>query len=288
MIPFSIFYFKSIPKNNLIKWVKYLLKFKLVKFDNPYNIIGASQIITQCFLWLIGIIINDFKILPNIFQENEYLQFLLYFLCVFHQLCLIRNFYFIISTTSEVDTIPKDKKNNKKYENYTECKKCGKLRPPRSHHCSICNLCIDKLDHHCYFLNNCIGRKNYKYFCSYVFISLLNTLIMFILSFLQIKKFIDQINNEFREKKYYPFTFQILLRAPISAFFICIISGIVSLCLIYFVCLHLYLLYYDYTSLELKYKQYHIDNPNKKNRKLSESISKIFDDSHFLNIYWPD
>ena len=67
---------------------------------------------------------------------------------------MIRNFYCVVYTTSEIDLIPNDKKKEKQYENYTICKKCGELRSPRSHHCSICNLCIDKLDHHCIFLTN--------------------------------------------------------------------------------------------------------------------------------------
>jgi palmitoyltransferase len=29
------------------------------------------------------------------------------------------------------------------------CKKCISPKPPRAHHCSICNKCILKMDHHC-------------------------------------------------------------------------------------------------------------------------------------------
>ena len=29
------------------------------------------------------------------------------------------------------------------------CTKCGILKPDRSHHCSICEACILKMDHHC-------------------------------------------------------------------------------------------------------------------------------------------
>ena len=201
---------------------------------------------------------------------------------------MIRNFYCVVYTTSEIDIIPSDKKKEKQFDNYTICKKCGELRPPRSHHCSICNLCIDKLDHHCIFLNNCIGRKNYKFFCSYIFISLINTLIMLILSIYHIRIFLLEIKKEFREKIFNPLPFQILLRAPISIIFLCILSAIFSIGLLYFLFFHLYLLYYDYTTLELKYKQYHIDNPNKKKRKLSEKISTIIGSSNWLNIYWPD
>lgn len=55
----------------------------------------------------------------------------------------------------------------------THCKHCDLFKPDRSHHCSICNKCIFKMDHHCrniYFhiniawINNCIGHLNLRYF----------------------------------------------------------------------------------------------------------------------------
>ncbi len=44
------------------------------------------------------------------------------------------------------------------------CKKCLAHKPPRTHHCSICNRCVLKMDHHCPWVNNCVGHFNYKYF----------------------------------------------------------------------------------------------------------------------------
>ena len=35
------------------------------------------------------------------------------------------------------------------YEAVSICKKCITPKPPRTHHCSICNRCILKFDHHC-------------------------------------------------------------------------------------------------------------------------------------------
>lgn len=32
------------------------------------------------------------------------------------------------------------------------CKKCMKPKPPRTHHCSVCNSCVLKMDHHCRIL----------------------------------------------------------------------------------------------------------------------------------------
>jgi DHHC palmitoyltransferase len=44
------------------------------------------------------------------------------------------------------------------------CDKCDALRPPRCHHCRICNRCILQYDHHCVWLNNCVGYNNVRSF----------------------------------------------------------------------------------------------------------------------------
>jgi palmitoyltransferase ZDHHC9/14/18 len=48
------------------------------------------------------------------------------------------------------------------------CKSCNIWRPPRAHHCRICDSCIETQDHHCVWLNNCVGRRNYRYFLAFV------------------------------------------------------------------------------------------------------------------------
>ncbi|KAK2855683.1 Eukaryotic peptide chain release factor GTP-binding subunit, partial [Arthroderma sp. PD_2] len=48
------------------------------------------------------------------------------------------------------------------------CKTCSIWRPPRCYHCRVCNNCVEALDHHCVWLNNCVGRRNYRYFFSFV------------------------------------------------------------------------------------------------------------------------
>ncbi|XP_054708601.1 palmitoyltransferase ZDHHC16-like isoform X2 [Uloborus diversus] len=44
------------------------------------------------------------------------------------------------------------------------CKRCIAPKPPRTHHCIVCNRCILKMDHHCPWLNNCVGHFNHRYF----------------------------------------------------------------------------------------------------------------------------
>ncbi|KAF7137633.1 hypothetical protein RHSIM_Rhsim07G0000800 [Rhododendron simsii] len=44
------------------------------------------------------------------------------------------------------------------------CRQCENGKPPRCHHCSVCQRCVLKMDHHCIWVVNCVGARNYKFF----------------------------------------------------------------------------------------------------------------------------
>lgn len=48
------------------------------------------------------------------------------------------------------------------------CRTCQIWRPPRAHHCRLCDNCVETQDHHCVWLNNCVGRRNYRYFFTFI------------------------------------------------------------------------------------------------------------------------
>ncbi|XP_042219489.1 palmitoyltransferase ZDHHC20-B-like isoform X3 [Homarus americanus] len=53
------------------------------------------------------------------------------------------------------------------------CDKCVQIKPDRCHHCSVCGVCVLKLDHHCPWVNNCVAFTNYKFFILFLGYALL-------------------------------------------------------------------------------------------------------------------
>lgn len=66
------------------------------------------------------------------------------------------------------------------------CKSCNIWRPPRAHHCRLCDNCVETQDHHCVWVNNCVGRRNYRYFFTFVTSATIMGLYLIGVSFAQI------------------------------------------------------------------------------------------------------
>ncbi|CAE8690212.1 unnamed protein product, partial [Polarella glacialis] len=64
-----------------------------------------------------------------------------------------------------------------------QCPRCQGLKPPRTHHCSVCKRCVLKMDHHCPWINNCVGWNNYRYFCLFMLFLAMSCLFVVIISF---------------------------------------------------------------------------------------------------------
>ena len=64
-----------------------------------------------------------------------------------------------------------------------KCKTCKGPKPLRSHHCSVCNKCVLKMDHHCPWIMNCVGHKNHRYFLLFLVYLTIGCFFMAISSF---------------------------------------------------------------------------------------------------------
>ena len=79
------------------------------------------------------------------------------------------------------------------------CKTCNVWRPLRAHHCRLCDSCIETQDHHCVWLNNCVGRRNYRYFFTFISSAVIVGLFLALASLGHCISFSSQTSLSFRE-----------------------------------------------------------------------------------------
>jgi len=56
---------------------------------------------------------------------------------------------------------------------------CHFYQPPRAHHCSVNDNCIERFDHHCPWVGTTIGRRNYRTFLLFVYVTAVTCLYVF-------------------------------------------------------------------------------------------------------------
>jgi DHHC palmitoyltransferase len=66
----------------------------------------------------------------------------------------------------------------------TICTICRIQRPPRAHHCRVCDKCVKKRDHHCPYTANCIGMHNEGDFALFVTYSCMLTIVLLWLTYM--------------------------------------------------------------------------------------------------------
>jgi palmitoyltransferase ZDHHC9/14/18 len=74
---------------------------------------------------------------------------------------------------------------------YKICDTCKIIKPLRSTHCGDCDNCVEKFDHHCPWLGNCVGKRNYRFFFSFIFLLNLLTIYLIVFSIVQISVFVQ-------------------------------------------------------------------------------------------------
>eukprot|EP00826_Nyctotherus_ovalis_P036129 TRINITY_DN3184_c0_g1_i4.p2 TRINITY_DN3184_c0_g1~~TRINITY_DN3184_c0_g1_i4.p2 ORF type:complete len:183 (-),score=35.39 TRINITY_DN3184_c0_g1_i4:176-724(-) len=116
------------------------------------------------------------------------------------------------------------------------CSTCVFAKPPRTHHCRVCNRCILKMDHHCPWISNCVGFRNYKYFLMLLIYSAISLLFI---AFTYWEEVILVVSNNTFSKWYVYLVFlEFLLSLTLGA----ILTG--------FSCLHLWMLSHNLTTIE--------------------------------------
>ncbi|KAG5492132.1 hypothetical protein GH5_01037 [Leishmania sp. Ghana 2012 LV757] len=59
------------------------------------------------------------------------------------------------------------------------CTTCHIIRPPRSTHCRVCDVCVEEFDHHCGILGSCVGKRTFRFFGGFfIFTSFLTLYIL--------------------------------------------------------------------------------------------------------------
>ncbi|TSL75281.1 putative palmitoyltransferase ZDHHC16 [Bagarius yarrelli] len=102
-------------------------------------------------------------VLPRIVRTYP-AHWILWHLCYGHWNLVNIVFHYYKAITTSPGCPPQEKTD---IPTVTICKKCIVPKPARTHHCSICNTCVLKMDHHCPWLNNCVGHFNHRYFFSF-------------------------------------------------------------------------------------------------------------------------
>lgn len=144
------------------------------------------------------------------------------------------------------------------------CRKCINPKPPRAHHCSICNRCILKMDHHCPWLNNCVGHYNHRYFFSFCLFMTLGCIYcsvssreMFVDAYLTINMATVAPTISFREKAFHK-----------AIIYLWVLCSSVALALCGLTLWHMVLIMCGETSIER-----HI---NKKERQRQQQKGRVF------------
>ncbi|XP_034563325.1 palmitoyltransferase ZDHHC16B isoform X1 [Notolabrus celidotus] len=131
--------------------------------DNVTRWFGVVFVTLVILLTTSVVVIIYLFVLPTIIGTYP-VHWIAWHLCCGHWLLVMVVFHYYKATTTSPGHPPKEKTQ---IPSVSICKKCITPKPPRTHHCSICNMCVLKMDHHCPWLNNCVGHFNHRYFFSF-------------------------------------------------------------------------------------------------------------------------
>ncbi|KAK9718894.1 DHHC palmitoyltransferase [Popillia japonica] len=130
------------------------------------------------------------------------------------------------------------------------CEKCRLIKPDRAHHCSVCGICILKMDHHCPWVNNCIGFTNYKFFVLFLGYALIYCI------------YVALTTMQYVIKLWHGGRFHIL--------FLFFVALMFAISLVSLFCYHCYLVLHNRTTLEAFRAPIFITGPDKQGFNLGK------------------
>uniref|UniRef100_A0A1A9X411 Palmitoyltransferase n=1 Tax=Glossina brevipalpis TaxID=37001 RepID=A0A1A9X411_9MUSC len=180
----------------LIKWSYMKLCFRSLTYNEHLDASYASDVLMEPIYWfvdnyahvlgpffVVGVVLLTTAVvsiaywigLPFWWQKNQAVTICL--LIVGNWLLINVIFHYIMA----VITLPGVPPEGISLANAVSiCKKCITPKPPRTHHCSVCNKCILKMDHHCPWLSNCVGYGNHRYFFLYMLYTTIGSLFLIV------------------------------------------------------------------------------------------------------------
>lgn len=133
----------------------------------PRQVSDIGAFIFVCIMMPATYLYEASLVIPSIYRD-EYSSLVMHNLVGFFLLFnLVGNFIglWLTDTSTRFVVLPSVIKNSR----WKFCASCESVRPPRSWHCNICNICILKREHHCMFVGYCVGHRNHRYFCLFLF-----------------------------------------------------------------------------------------------------------------------
>ncbi|XP_071525564.1 palmitoyltransferase ZDHHC16B isoform X2 [Panulirus ornatus] len=184
-----------------IQWKYYLfiLTMKAILYNEFVNMGYSMEVLMEPMVWIVdhftkvlgpilvgGVVTLTSSVvaivyiigLPYYWQKSPVLTCFL--IVLGHWILINVTFHFIMAAITDPGTPPEGILIS---EAVSVCKKCIAPKSPRTHHCSVCNRCILKMDHHCPWLNNCVGHFNHRYFYMYMVYMTLGTVFIMTLGF---------------------------------------------------------------------------------------------------------
>ena len=163
---FLIYTYISVIKNIFPYWYKNFISYENHKmFYTIYKYIIFFELLSTLFNHVLAIIIKPGSV-QDLRNSKYYKEHSAYYSDTFK----ITPFFIRNNNLNHQEMI------------WKICKYCKEIKPLRTHHCSLCDICVIKMDHHCPWINNCVGQNNQRYFLLFLFHSFCYTFLVTMLT----------------------------------------------------------------------------------------------------------